>query len=61
MAARLCGLLNPILRSHKVYGSSLNYSTTLKEFSGRFSVKDNKYIGVAGFFDWGAQTTNHMQ
>ena len=29
MAARLNGLLNPILRSHTVYASSLNYSTTL--------------------------------
>ena len=35
MAARLNGLLNPILRSHKVYASSLNYSTTLEGFSDR--------------------------
>ena len=40
MAARLNGLLNPILRSRKVYASSLNYSTTLEGFSDRCSVED---------------------
>ena len=40
MAARLNGLLNPILRSHAVYASSLNYSTTLEGFSDRCSVED---------------------
>ena len=40
MAARLNGLLNPILRSHTVYASSLNYSTTLKGFSDRCSVEN---------------------
>ena len=42
MAARLNGLLNPILRSYKVYGSSLNYNTTLEGFSDGYSVKDKK-------------------
>ena len=37
MAARLNGLLNPILRSHKAYASSLNYSSTLEGFSDRCS------------------------
>ena len=32
MDARLNGLLNPILRSHIVHASSLNYSTTLEGF-----------------------------
>ena len=40
MAARLSGLLNPILRSHTVYASSLNNSTTLEGFSNRCSVED---------------------
>ena len=40
MAARLNGLLNPLLRSHKVYASSLNYSATLEGFSDRCSAED---------------------
>ena len=40
MAARLNDLLNPIPRSHTVYASSLNNSTTLKGFSDRYSVED---------------------
>ena len=42
MAARMCGLLNPTLRSNKVYASLLNYSTTLEGFSDWCSVEDNK-------------------
>ena len=40
MAARLNDLLNPILRSHTAYASSLNYKITLEGFSDRCSVKD---------------------
>ena len=40
MAARLNGLLNPILRSHKVYASSQNYTTTLEGFFDRCGVED---------------------
>ena len=42
MAARLNGMLNPILRSYKVYASSLNCNTTLEKFSYRCSAEDNK-------------------
>ena len=41
MASRLIGLLNPKLRSHKVYASLLNYSTTLEVFFDR-CIKDTK-------------------
>ena len=40
MAARLNSLLNPTLRYHTVYASSLNYSTTLEGFSDSCSVED---------------------
>ena len=40
MAVRLNGLLNPILRSHTVYASSLSDSTTLEGFSDRYIVED---------------------
>ena len=40
MAARLNGWLSSILRSHKVLANSLNYSTILEGFSGRYSVED---------------------
>ena len=33
LAVGLNGLLNPILISHKIYASLLNYSTTFKVFS----------------------------
>ena len=42
IAARLNVLLNPILRSHKVYANLLNYRTHIRRLSVRCSVEDNK-------------------